>query len=294
MEFFWKISAQRSEHEPLPGQGIYVVTPGGKLLAYRQRDHDPNSIAAMLSAALEQWKALPDRERHSSSQPRSARPKQHRSESKPPEDGLVLEVFVRDLPRKPGSVEPKLARMWNHDYAWFTQEEVRSMLPAASAPGHRFRVLDRLVRRLVRLHLLDSVRGINDARPFADKDVKKAEMFMTVVKKEGDILYLKIEGATRAVEPPLADAVGSGYPDGQERGYEAKLLGRATVNVRDRSFLAFKLVAMGSRWGGRGHTHSMRKDDVTPQPMGFAFRLVPPSAVTATMVPHYAANYFTR
>src|SRR5262249_43992943 len=122
----------------------------------------------------------------------------------------------------------------------------------------RYRVPDKLVRRLARLHLLDSVRGIADARPFEDKDIKKAEMFMKVIKVDGDLLYLEIDGATRAVEPPLADATGSGRPDEKERGYEATLYGRATVDLRQNKFSSFALVAIGARWGGRGYAHSMR------------------------------------
>jgi hypothetical protein len=155
-------------------------------------------------------------------------------------------------------------------------------------------VPDKLVRRLARLHLLDSVRGVNDARPFDDKHVAKAEMFMRVVEVDGDILRLKIEGITRAVEAPLAHAAGSGRPDEKERGYEARLLGHATADLRRGRFLSFDLVAIGPRWGGHGGAHSMRQDDPGPQPMGLAFRMVPASELTETAVPRHAADYFTR
>jgi hypothetical protein len=155
-------------------------------------------------------------------------------------------------------------------------------------------VPEKLVRRLARLHLLDSVRGINDARPFEKRHVEKAEMFMDVVKVEGDVLSLRIEGATRAVEPPLVEARGSGRPDEKERGYEARLLGHATVDVRQSKFTSFALLAIGPRWGGRGYAHSMRQDDLEPQPMGFAFRMLPPSEPIESAVPHHAANYFRR
>jgi hypothetical protein len=294
VELFWKICEQRPEKERLPGQGIYVVTPGGKLLAFRQRDHDPGSIAKLLSVALDQWNTLARNDRLDTEPPRPARDARSRPESRAPESGLVLEVFVRDLPRKTGPVESKLADMWNHDFAWFTREEVRSMIPMTPTPDQRYRIPEKLVRRLARFHLLDSVRGINDARPFDDKHVEKAEMYMSVVKVEGDVLHLNIEGATRAVEPPLADAVGSGRPDEKERGFEARLLGHATVDTRQTKFISFDLVAIGPRWGGRGYAHSMRQDDLGPQPMGFAFRIVSPSRLTERAVPHHASNYFTR
>jgi hypothetical protein len=290
VEFFWKVAAQREEKASVPGQGIYVVTPGGRLLAFRQRDHDPESIQKLLSESLERWKALGRADRLGTEPPRQAGEVVWRAGSRPPEGGLVLELFVRDLPRKTGQVDPKLAAMWNHDFAWFTREEARSMIPEARAPGERHRVPDPLIRRLVRLHLLDSVRGINDARPFEDKHVEKAEMFLEVVKVEGDLLHLKIDGATRAVEPPL-EVVRPSRADGKERGYESTLLGRATFDLRQNRFSSFDLVAIGPRWGGRGYAHSMRQDDLEPQPMGFAFRMAAPSETTERAVPLHVRKY---
>jgi hypothetical protein len=276
----------------MPGQGIYVVTPSGMLLAFCQRDHDPDSIAKLLRKALDRWKALGRNDRLGTETARQVRTATRRPD--PPRGGLVLELFVRDLPRKTGPVAREFAAMWNRDFAWFTEEEVRSMIPQGRTPGERHRVPDKLVRRLARLHLLDSVRGINDARPFDDKHVEKAQMFMDVVKVEGDVLSLRIEGATRAVEPPLVDARGSGRPDEKERGYDARLLGHATIDVRQNKFRVFDLLAIGPRWGGRGYAHSMRQDDLEPQPMGVAFRILPPSEPVDSAVPHHAANYFTR
>jgi hypothetical protein len=291
---FWKIAEQRPDKQAVPGQGIYVVTPSGKLLAFCQRDHDPASITKRLSQALDQWIGLGRNARLGTGPYSQAAAVSRRPNSRPPEGGLILEVFVRDLPRQTGPIDPKLAAMWNRDFAWFTQEEARSMIPETHTPGERHRVPDTLVRRLARLHLLDSVRGINDARPFEDKHVEKAEMFVNVVKFEGDVLSLRIEGATRAVEPPLDDARGSGRPDEKERGFEAKLLGHATVNVQQSKFVSFALLAIGLRWGGRGYWHSMRKDDLEPQPMGVAFRILPPSEPIESAVPHHVEKYFTR
>jgi hypothetical protein len=294
VEFFWTIAKQRPDHQPVPSQGIYVVAPSGKLLAFRQRDHDPASIAELLSQALRQWQALPRHDRLGRLAPGPSDLAASPPTSRPPEGGLILEVFVRDLPRKTAPIDPRLAAMWNSDFAWFTQDEAKSMIPEARTPGERLRVPDRLVRRLARLHLLDSVRGINDARPFEDRHVEKAEMFMKVVNVQGGVLFLDISGATRAVEPPLADARGSGRPDEKERGFEATLRGHATIDMEQRRFSSFALLAYGPRWGGRGYAHSMRQDDPGPQPMGVVFRLLPPPQVTDTAVPHHAANYFSR
>ena len=104
VELFWTIAQQRPDHPALPGQGIYVVTPSGKLLAFHQRDHDPDSIAKLLARALDQWKALGREERLGAKAPRPVGAASSRPESRPPEGGLILELFVRDLPRTTGRV----------------------------------------------------------------------------------------------------------------------------------------------------------------------------------------------
>jgi hypothetical protein len=121
VELFWKIAQQRPDKEALPGQGIYVVTPSGKLLAFCQRDHDPVSIAKLLSQALDQWSALGRKERLGTEPPSQVAAVSRRPNSQPPEGGLILELFVRDLPRQTRPMDPKLAAMWNSDFAWFTK-----------------------------------------------------------------------------------------------------------------------------------------------------------------------------
>lgn len=269
-----------------------MVTPGGTLLGFLQRDHEPESVAKMLTGCLEQWKAIPRDARLLSEFPGQPGGSGWRAKAQAPEGGLVLEVFVRDLPRKP-ALEPKYANMWNHDYAWFTGEEVRSMIPESPKAGDRRRVPERLVRRLARLHLLDYVRGINDARPFDDQDVQKAEMFLTVERVDGDILRLGIEGATRAVEAALRPARPSNVDD-RERGYESKMLGHASFDRRKGKFTEFELLAVGPRWGGRGYSHSMRQEDLGPQPMGFVFRLASPAETAEGAMPLHLSNYFSR
>jgi hypothetical protein len=246
----------------------------------------------MLTMALDEWKEMARKDRLLTEAPGPSEEGPWRGEGQPPEGGLVLELFVRDLPRKTGPMDARYADMWNHDFAWFTREEARSMIPDSRKPDDQHRVPENLVRRLARLHLLDSVRGINDAHPYEDKDIQKAEMFLRVDTLEGDLLRLKIEGATRAVEPPLR-VVRPSRADEEERGYEAKLLGRATYDVKEEKFLSFELLAIGPRWGGRGYAHSMRQDDLAPQPMGFAVRMIPATEAGIRAVPLHVTEYFT-
>ena len=93
LELFWKIAQQRPDKQAVPGQGIYVVTPSGKLLAFCQRDHDPVSIAKMLARVLDQWNVLGREERLRAEPPSQIAAVSRRPNSQPPEGGLILELL---------------------------------------------------------------------------------------------------------------------------------------------------------------------------------------------------------
>ena len=53
-----------------------------------------------------------------------------------PEDGLVLEAVARDLPRVADRRPDDWRKIaWNFDYAWFTRDEARAMVPEPRAIG---------------------------------------------------------------------------------------------------------------------------------------------------------------
>src|SRR3954451_24974575 len=98
------------------GQGQYAVTPGGELLA-SCATADPREVAAMLKKGLEAWEQLPRARRLSARPPDpKAAGRWRKWERLYPEDGLVLRVISRDLPR--AAVPPHLRGAWNQDYAW--------------------------------------------------------------------------------------------------------------------------------------------------------------------------------
>jgi hypothetical protein len=261
-------------HYQKPQQGVYAATPSGKLLA-STNERDAKVVAAMLRAALEKWNGMDRKDRLMEKPPKPGRAGPM---SLYPEGGLVLEVFLRDLPRADGEVKGFWAGAWNADVAWFTKDEARSFVPDDLKVGARRAMAETPARRLVKFHLVDHVRG--ETSPFGDADVKKAEIALVVQKVEGPRVDLRIEGATRAVQAgEWATYEGE---VSRERGYEAKLEGRATFDSKEGKFTRFDLVAAGPRWGG---TSGVRHRDLEPQPMGVAFRLagdvgrVPPAFV---------------
>ena len=116
-------------------QGIYAVAPSGKLLA-SMNHNNPRRVAKMLRTALEAWKAMPKAKRLEGAPVGDA---PWRWERLYPEDGLVLRVNTRDLPRNDSFDDVREAnwksKAWNQDYAWFRKAEARSFVPDERSVG---------------------------------------------------------------------------------------------------------------------------------------------------------------
>src|SRR6185436_13026474 len=65
--------------------------------------------------------------------------------NKYPEDGLVLVVTTRDLPRDGDAAS--CSSDWNRDFAWFRKDEARAFLPADPVAGAQQIVPGDLVSR---------------------------------------------------------------------------------------------------------------------------------------------------
>jgi hypothetical protein len=249
-------------------QGIYACTAEGHLLAsINTREAAP--MLGMIHLALEQWRAR--NADTGGSEPSVAYEPDSRYRRECPPDGLVLKVYARDLPR---AVETRPADSRrdavNYDHAWFTKEEVASLVPPDARLGEQYPVPDRFVRRLARFHLLDNVRG--ETPMWRAEQVQRAEMRVMVTDARADNLELRLDGSvcsvargTWAVRPfreRLADT---------ERGFDCRLLGFLHWDRSRAQFVRFELLAVGIRWGGS--EHNLRWDDLDPAPMGVAFEL---------------------
>ncbi len=256
-------------------QGTYATAPSGRLLA-SVNSNDPRRMARMLEEALAAWGKLGNDERFLSPPPAEAPEGRWRWENRHPADGLVLRVNVRDLPRAEsapggGDAHDWRGQAWNEDFAWFTREEARGFLPDETAPGATRSVPQRLVRRLARCHLLDIVRG--QTSPFDDRHVERADLSATVVRREGDLVGVRLEGSSRTASAGewRVHGLEERAPGKQSRGYDARLLGRAVYDLAAGRFVRFELLAVGSRWGAT--QYNCRADDLAPAPMGVALTL---------------------
>jgi hypothetical protein len=250
-------------------QGQYAFTPDGTLLA-SINTRDADRMLGMLQQALERWRTLGGA-RSDAAAPAESYARDPRYPDFYPADGLVLKQTLRDLPRPQGHPSPQTRpEAINFDYAWFTANEVPDLLPEQPEVGSARTVPWRLVRRLARFHLLDSVRG--ETPPWRDEHVQAASMRTTVVAVDGALLRLRLDGAvmnsqrgTWAIRPFQEKL------DGMVRGYHCRLRGELAYDTQAGRFAQFDVVAVGDRWGGTEHNN--RQGDLHPSPMGIVFHV---------------------
>jgi hypothetical protein len=242
-------------------QGTYAATPSGLLLA-SINSNDPRRIEDMMQRALAKWQTLTKGQRLLQSDPTKETAEIKRPERFYPEDGLVLYVTSRDLPRamqKPQPVKPDWRdTAWNQDYAWFTKGEARKFLPESPRVGSKQELPRPVVYRFACAHLVDNVRG--QTSPFEEKQVKKARLTAEVMAVDGKVVTLRLEGETKTEDDSI-----------RKHGLDVLLLGKATYDLGTERFLKFEMVAIGNRWGGT--QNNSRRGDLDEAPIGIVFTL---------------------
>lgn len=250
-------------------QGIYVCTPAGQLLG-SINSLNAAAVTKMMTAALSAWHNMSTAQRQPSDH--SAIPAGHRWESSCPEDGLILTSINRDVPAT--GLRSTNSQAWNRDHVWITRAEADALIPAEPFIGHRRRMQPPLAERLVRLHLVDNVRG--QTLPYASQEVKQADIFLEVIAHDADTVVMELSGHTRA-EADGRWLLGPGiWTPGREmaHGMTARLYGYCRYDVASRRFVEFELIALGRRWGATENNARWR--DPEDSTIAFLFRLTPP------------------
>jgi hypothetical protein len=282
-------------------QGMYAFTADGSVLA-AANTRDAQKIVELMHTALRRWSELAGAAGEPASGHVQGANGRAGAEAVPdyvparpipyPEGGLVLRLAARDLPREVDTrKEDWRKHAWNLDYAWFTAEEARALVPEPRAAGSRRNAPWEVVRRLARFHLRDFVRG--EPAVWPAEAIRRGDLETEVVAADGDRARLALRGAIRLewearwVRPE----------DGEERrsdcGFDAALYGEAVWDGARGTFVAFDLLAAGPRWGTNQYNN--RADDLGPAPLGIAFTLAgneprdrtPPHAI-------YHPEYFGR
>lgn len=263
-----------------------MFAPSGKLLA-RCNSRDIPKVIEVLDQGLAAWQSLPEAARHLAED--VVLDPEHRWEDSRPRDGLVLDRIGREL--GPDGLDAEPQPIWNRDFAWFSAGEVRLDAPL---PIGKTIEMPLIARRLARYHLVDNVRG--QTIPFAEGEVKAAELRARVIGQEGALLRLELEGHTLA-EADGPWNLGENLWKPRKRfahGIECRMLGTATYDVDARAYQAFELVAVARRWGrtqmnGRGR-------DASPGAVAFHLGLAGDDApaVAPTFIAIYDAPWVVK
>ena len=266
-------------------QGLYVLTPSGRLLAARN-DLSAGTALETLQKGLAAWERTTEAERKL---PDGWDLPRRRWEESYPTDGLVLRTFHADL-----GPEADRQRL-NRDHVWFSKSEARSWLPAEPAVGATHELPRALVERLAQFHLVDNVRG--QTLPFARDEVRAASIRTEVTARSEDSVDLRIQGSTRAETDDARHFQDSDWATDENfpRSVTAQLLGTARFNLRTNRFEAFDVVAVGER-RGRTNLNGRTADQVGPAPIGWVFELAPDKAAERTppaFVDVYGVSWIT-
>jgi hypothetical protein len=263
-------------------QGVFVATPSGLLLAGSHEDmHDPRKVEKLMRRGLEKWNKLAPAERLMTREVlarAAAELAGVEGRCQYPQNGLVLSVICRDLPRSPKPGRSPSRNAYNQDYAWFRKAEARAFLPEKPIKGSRHNVPRDLVERLARFHFVDLVRG--HTASFPKQAVERAELTAEVIDVKGNLVSLSYKGRTRTSEVHNGvhiegkwNAKGPGIPEPQKRGVDARIEGRAVYDLKADKYVSFELVGLSQRWGGNAYNGRLDERDFGPAPLGFVLEL---------------------
>ncbi len=283
-EFWRDVANQGPRKTSSTKQGVYCLTADGKLLAYRPGDVKPNYMLETLERGLAEWKKLPEKQRQPGAIKIDELDKTDPGYTRtPPKNGLILNVYTRSLDRdakgelckldcKPGS-GGEAAR----DHLWLTEKEWKSLIPANPQKGDQFPAPDAIAERVLRFHLMDNTRG--EPPHWTKEQIRARDLTLTVEKADQEVVELGLQGSALLAtdeDPTKANC-----------GYDVRLRGRLTYDVRKGVLSRVDLLALGEHWGEGTYTRGARPGRT---PLGIAFELVSGDAPAHRVPPQGARN----
>jgi hypothetical protein len=270
-EFFRKVADQgpRKGQGGSTRQGIYCLTAGGKLLAYKNAGQAPDVMREVLRRGLSEWAKLPEAERQPGGRSLGDPGKlDNRYRRTPPPEGLIINVYARLLERDAGGQlqrsdckgEGGAALGSSHDHLWLTGDDWKSLISAGAKPGDRFPLPAAISERIAQFHLIDNTRG--EPPMWKKEEIRSSKLDVIVEEATSTMRRLRVEGKVLLA----TDA----SPQRSDRGYEARLLGYIDYNPAKNAIERFDLVALGDHWGEATYTRGARPGRT---PLGIAFEL---------------------
>ena len=231
-----QVLGQTVYHQISGAQGLYVITPSGRLIAGTTEHSNPDRVLTEMRNGLEAYSRLPKSERLLPREPEAGSDKveTHTADAKAPEGGLVLRMVTRGLTESGvGRDDTRHNLFYKLDRVWLTREQARSFVPAVLRVGEKTGVRGPGLAVILRLHLGVFVQP---NQPWNGEDVKSAELVSEIMSVKGDVVEIRFEGAARY-------EANSQY---NQRRYTPRLLGRASYNTRRLEFDSFEMVAVGT------------------------------------------------
>jgi hypothetical protein len=262
-------------------QGLYVITPSGKLIAGTTQHSNPSRVLEEMRNGLEAYSRLSKAERLLPRAPdaRTDKIETLTDDPKPPRDGLVLRMVSRGLPtpgvREQDTRHPSFYKL---DRVWFTREQAGSFLPADLKVGAKTQVRGPALNLLVRLNLGTFLQP-NPA--WNAEDVRQATLNSEVTAVKG-----------RAIEVRFSrDAELRSDNRYVRRSYLPKLLGNASYDAQTQSFTKFELLAVGTHTvGDVGEDARTYASGPKAMPLGVLFTINGTNA-NDRVVPHFYRAY---
>lgn len=221
-------------------QGLYVITPSGKLIAGTTQHSNPSLVLSEMRKGLEAYARMPKSERllPRAPDPRTDKVEVGTDDPQPPRDGLVLRMVSRGLSTT-GLTEQdtRHSTFYKLDRVWLTREQARSLLPAELRAGAKTQVRGPAWNILVRLNLGTFIQP-NPA--WNAEDVRSATLNSEITAVKDNIAEVRFTG----------DAELRSDNRHSRRTYTPKLLGSANYDTRTQSFIKFELLAVGTHTVG--------------------------------------------
>ncbi len=221
-------------------QGLYVITPSGKLIAGTTQHSNPSQVLSEMRRGLEEYSRLPKSERLLPRAPdaRTDKIDVGTDDPQPPRDGLVLRMVSRNLPNAAVSEQDtRHSSFYKLDRVWFTREQARSFLPTDLRTGAKTQIRGPALNILVRLNLGTFIQP-NPA--WSAEDVHSATLNSEITSVKGNVIEARFSG----------DAELRSDNRYSRRSYNPKLLGSATYDTRTQTFTRFELLAIGTHTVG--------------------------------------------
>ena len=245
-------------------QGLYTLTPDGKLLTFTNT-WNMGPFLEYMWGGVDSWNALPEAERRAGAHnipvldPLSEDPMFARN---PPEHGAIIKVYSRILEQgDEGELRHCKAEgedVWGlHaavDHLWVKYNELQGMVPA---DDNAFPFPDAVAKRIVRHNLVDNTRG--ETTRWELNEILAATLTCQRTAQDADgWMNVSITGN---IDLQTKDA---------KRGHQAALLGNYVINEQGQ-LKSFKLLSLGEHWGDGLYTPHARPGRT---PLGIAFHLV--------------------